>query len=95
MAKVTDLLFVITSAQEMPFGITQYVQFILHGLTMSSFVFHSSLLTAKSVKFGVVYDGFLSDRNHPYFSQWPGGMFSTVVDSYSLCNGLSVADNEA
>ena len=36
MAKATDLifsLFDVASAREMPFGILQYVQCILHGLT--------------------------------------------------------------
>ena len=36
MAKATDLivsLFDVASAREVPFGIPQYVQYILHGLT--------------------------------------------------------------
>ena len=64
-AKATGLifsLFDVASAREVPFGILQYVQCILHGLTVpvSSFVFHSSLLTAKSVNLAVARDGFPS-----------------------------------
>ena len=57
-AKATGLifsLFNIASAQEVPFGIPQYIQCILHGLTS---VLHSSFLTAKSVDLVVVRDGF-------------------------------------
>ena len=67
-AKATGLilsLFDIASAKHMPFGILQYVQCILHGLT---FVSHSSLLTAKGVNLAVAHDGFLRNRNHLYFS---------------------------
>jgi len=44
----------VASAQEVPFGIPQYVECILIDLILpvSSFVFHSSLLTRKSVNFG-------------------------------------------
>ena len=38
-----------------PFGLPQYVQCILHGLTVSSFVSHSFWLTAKSVYLVVEY----------------------------------------
>jgi len=45
MAKATHLifsLFNVTLGQKVPFGIPQYVQYILHGLTCAlSFVFHS------------------------------------------------------
>jgi len=54
MAKAVHLifsLFHIALAQEVPFGILQYVQYI------SSFVFHSSLLTAKSIDLVVAHDG--------------------------------------
>ena len=61
MAKATGLifsLFDIASAQEVPFGIPQYVQCILHGLTSFLLVSHSSLLTAKSVDLAVARDDF-------------------------------------
>ena len=51
-------LFDITSAQEVPFGIPQYVQCILMDLLVSSFV--PSLLTAKSVNLAIARDGFPS-----------------------------------
>ena len=59
-AKVMGLifsLFDVASAREVPFGILQYVQCILMDLSVSSFVSHSSLLTAK-VLILVVHDGF-------------------------------------
>jgi len=59
MAKAMRLIFSlldVTSAQEVPFGI--YNTFFMD-LSVPSFVFHSSLLTAKSVDSVVVHDGFL------------------------------------
>ena len=53
-------LFDVALAREVSFGILQYIQCILHGLPMSSFVSHSSLLTAKSVNLAVTCDGFPS-----------------------------------
>ena len=50
-------LFDVASAQRVPFGIPQYVQCILHGLTSVS---HSFLLTAKSVDLVIACDGFPS-----------------------------------
>ena len=55
----------------MPFGISQYVQFILHALSkpVSSFVFHSSLLTAKRVDLVVAMKSFFYiDSFAPFFS---------------------------
>jgi len=61
-------LFDIASARVVPFGIPQYVQCvksvnlvnaIFRDLPVSSFVFHSSLLTVKSVNLVVARDGFL------------------------------------
>ena len=60
--KATDLIFSlldVASAREVPFGILQYVQYILHGFT-SVFVSHSSLLTAKKCHLAVARDGFPS-----------------------------------
>ena len=53
-------LFDIASAREVPFGIPQYIQCILHGLTSVLLVSHSSLLIAKSVNLVVARDGFPS-----------------------------------
>ena len=63
MAKAMGLifsLFYVASAQQVPFGIPQYMQCILHGLTgpVSSFVSHSFLLTVKSVDLAVARDDF-------------------------------------
>jgi len=67
-AKATGLifsLFEIASAREVPFGIPQYVQCILQGLTI---VLHSSSLTVKSVNLVVGCDGFLCvTRKHLVF----------------------------
>jgi len=49
-------LFDVTSAQEVPFGIPQYVQYIF---MVPFFVLHSSLLTAKSVNLMIAHDDFL------------------------------------
>jgi len=53
-------LFNVASAQEVPFGILQYTQCILHGLT--SVLLCVPLLTAESVDLVVEHDGFLSQR---------------------------------
>ena len=63
----TSSLFDVTSAQQVPFGIPQYVQCIFHGLLpVSPFVSHLPLLTAKSVDLAKACDGFPSHNgNHP------------------------------
>ena len=69
-AKATGLifsLFEVTSAQQVPFGIPQYVQCILHGLTSVPFVSHSSLLTGKGVDLVRARDGFPSKRKSSIF----------------------------
>jgi len=59
-------LFDVASAREVPFGILQYVQCILQGLTS---VLLSSLLTVKGINLVVARDGFLCvTRYHLYFS---------------------------
>ena len=61
MAKAMGLIFLlfdVASARQVPFGIPQYVQCILHGLTSVLFVSHSSMLTAKSVNLAIAHDGF-------------------------------------
>ena len=72
-AKATSLVFFFTSVasvREVPFGIPQYAQCILQGLTsVLPFVLHSSLLTVKSVNLVIACDGFLCVmRNHLYIS---------------------------
>jgi len=57
MAKATGLIFSpsdVVFAQEMPFGTPQYVQCTIHS-PVHSFVFHSSLLTTKSVNLAASY----------------------------------------
>ena len=49
----------------MPFGIPQYVQCVLHGLT--SVLLCVPLLTAKGVDLVVVYDGFPSKHKWSVF----------------------------
>jgi len=85
-AKATFLnfsLFDIVSAREEPFGIPQYVQCILQ---VSSFVFHSSLLTVKCINLVVVHDGSLCvlEIVHIFHSGYLDyrGAFQTVLDSY-------------
>ena len=59
-AKATGLIFLlfdVALAQQVPFGITQYVQC---NLPVSSFVSHSSLLTGRDVDFEQARDGFPS-----------------------------------
>jgi len=61
MAKAAGLifsLFDVTSAREVPIGIPQYMHSILQDLPVSSFVFHSSLPTVKTVNLVVARDGF-------------------------------------
>jgi len=68
MAKATGLIFSlldITSAQEVPLLHTP-VHSALMNLPVSSFVCHSSLLTAKHVDLVMAHDGFISQQ---YFSQ--------------------------
>ena len=63
MAKAMVLIFSlldVTVARDVTFGIPQYVQCILQGLTSVLLRVHSSLLTAKSVDLVVACDGFPS-----------------------------------
>jgi len=48
-------LFDVASALEVPFGIPQYCNAFFRDLPEFSFMFHSSLLTVKSVNLVVVY----------------------------------------
>ena len=57
---LTFSLFDVALAGRVPFGISQYVQCILHGLTSVLLVSHSSLLTVKGVDLVVTCDGFPS-----------------------------------
>ena len=71
MAKATGLifsLFNIASARLVPFGIPQYVQCILHGLTSVLLCVPFILLTVKSVNLVVACDGFpLSQKSSVFF----------------------------
>ena len=61
MAKAMGLIFLlfdVASARQVPFGLPQYVQCILHGLPSVLLVSHSSMLTAKSVNLAIARDGF-------------------------------------
>ena len=63
MAKATGLifsLFDVASAREVPFGIPQYIQCILHGITSVLLCVTFILLTAKSVELVLTRDGFPS-----------------------------------
>ena len=85
-AKATGLIFFtlfdVASAREMPFGIPQYVQHVLHGLT--SVLLCASLLTAKSVEL-VVALPFVMEVVRIFHSSYFDcrGAFRTVLDSYS------------
>ena len=68
MAKAMDLtfsLFDVASAEHMPFGIPQTYNAFFMDLPVSSFVSHSSLLTAKGVN---LVTASLHNRDYPYFS---------------------------
>ena len=67
-AKAMGLIFSLFNIASVPFGIPQYVQCILMDLPVSSFVSHSSLLTAKHVDLVIVRVASLHNRNCPYFS---------------------------
>ena len=59
-AKTTGLTFLsfdIASAREVPFGILQYIQCILHGLTRVLLCVPFIFATAKSVDLAVARDG--------------------------------------
>ena len=100
-AKATDLifsLFDVASAREVPFGIPQYIQCILHGLTSVllcvSFIFAGS----EKCRFGgstwwlpfiteivcIFHSGYFAYR----------GAFQTVLDLYCCVTGWTLADNE-
>jgi len=62
MAKSAGLifsLFDVTSAQEVPLAYHSMCNVFFRDLPVSSFMFHSSLLTVKSVDLVVARDGFL------------------------------------
>ena len=94
-AKATGLifsLFDVASSQQVPFGIyhSTYNAFFMD-LPVSSFVSHSSLLTAKSVNFVIARDGFPSHNgNRPFFHSGyfdSRGACQTVLDSYCCVMG--------
>jgi len=104
MAKDMDSffsLFDVASAQEVPFGISQYIQYYIFFVdsSVSSFVFHSALLTMKSVDFVVEQDGFLCKTeslivcifHRDYFDN--RGAFKKFVICTAVYNRSNLADN--
>jgi len=85
-------LFDIASAREVPFGILQYIP-------VSSFVCHSSLLTARSVDLVVARDGFFFAKEiiHIFYSGYFDykGTFQTAIDSYCCVAKLNKTENKA
>jgi len=68
-----SLLFSLTLAREVSFGILQYLQYILHRITICiPFIFADS----KNIKLVVTHDGFLSLQKIRYFEQL---LIATVV----------------
>ena len=69
-AKAMGLIFLLFDVGEVPFGIAVYQYIDAFFWDLSSFVFHSSLLTVKSVNLVVAHDGLILSitRNHSYFS---------------------------
>jgi len=63
-------------------------------LPMPSFVFHSSLLTAKSVDLVVAHDGFLFVTEKSSFHIWLL-LLQLLFKYFSVHTGLNVAGNEA
>ena len=62
-AKATGLIFSllnVTSAREVPFGILQYAQYILHGLTSVLLCVPFIFADSESVNLAVACDGFPS-----------------------------------
>ena len=73
MAKATGLivsLFDVASAREVPFGIPQYVQCILHGLTSVLLCVPFIFSDSKKCQFGgsTCMMASLQNGNRPYFS---------------------------
>jgi len=62
-------LFYVASAQDVPFGILQYAQFILHGLTSVLLCVPFILLAAKNVNLVVARDGSFTNSLLPYWPQ--------------------------
>jgi len=79
------LIFSLLDITEVPFGM-QYLNMynaFFRDLPASSSVFHSSLLTVKSVNLVVAHDGFLCvTRNCPYFHS--GYFFTEVLFKHFL-----------
>ena len=93
MAKATGLifsLFNVASAQEVPFGILQYVQCILYGLTSVLLCVPFIFADSKKCQFGS------STRWLPFIMEIVRSLqkcFSNISWFEMLCNGLNIADN--
>jgi len=80
-------LFNVASAREVPYGIPYSTcNVFFRDLPVSFFVFHSSLLTVKSIGLVVARDGFLCITKivhifHGAYLDYRGA-FQTVLDSY-------------
>jgi len=78
-------LFNVALAQEVSFGIPQYIQCILHGLTSALLSFW---LTGKSVDSVVACDGFLFETENFHTSHFDHTVaFQILHDSYLLVTG--------
>jgi len=100
MAKATHLifsLFDVTPAWVVPFGILQYVQYILHGLTIALLFVPFIFTDSKKCRFM----WWLPLRNRIFFSifsywlLWLQSCFSSTSRSVLGGNGLNAAGNEA
>jgi len=94
MAKGTDLilsLFSVTSAREVPFGISQYIQCILQGFTNMLLCVPLIFADSKNFNLVVAHDGFLCVMKivHIFHSGYLDyrGAFQTVFDLY--CSVMS------
>ena len=82
-AKATGLifsLFNIASAREVPFGILQYIQYILHGLTSILLCVPFIFADSEKCRFGPFVKEIICIFHSGYFVS--RGAFRTVLDSY-------------
>jgi len=102
-AKAIDLIFHCSTLLQPKWCLLAYrsiCNVFFRDLPVSSFMFHSSLLTVKSVDLVVARDGFLcvtKIKNHLYFSWWFPWLqrcFSNISWFMLLCNELNIADRE-
>jgi len=93
MAKATSL-FDIASAWGVPFGILQYIRYILHGLTSVLLSVPFMFTNGKKCQFGRKHDCFFCIVEVVSIF-----IVATLITNSSwfvvLCNGLNIANNEA